>query len=129
MSIGSERGPLIGVEKGPLWRDESGPEAAQLFRLRSRLGPAVQGRSCAGFEAPAVVAGFDDVTVVGEAVEQRGCHLCVAEDGRPFGEAEIGRDDDAGPLIERTHPPRTAGKPYGPRFGCLTVFAFAFQAA
>ena len=27
------------------------------------------------FEAPAVVAGLDDVAVVGQAIEQRGCHL------------------------------------------------------
>ena len=35
-----------------------------------------------------------------EPIEQRCCHLCVAEDLRPFTEAEIGRDDDAGALIE-----------------------------
>src|SRR5260370_13360044 len=28
----------------------------------------------AAFEAPTVVAGLDNVTVVGQAVEQRGCH-------------------------------------------------------
>ena len=74
MSIGLETGPLIGAEKEPLGRDGSGPEAAQLSRLRSRLGPAVRGRSCAGLEAPAVVAGLHDVTVVRDAVEQRGFH-------------------------------------------------------
>lgn len=36
------------------------------------------------FEAPAVVAGFDDVAMVGNAVEQRGGHLGVAKDGRPL---------------------------------------------
>ena len=39
----------------------------------------VRGRSSgAVLEAPALVAGLDDVAVVGEPVEQRGGHLCVA---------------------------------------------------
>ena len=40
------------------------------------------------FEAPAFVAGFDDFAVMGEPVEERGCHLGVTEDGRPFTECE-----------------------------------------
>jgi hypothetical protein len=51
-------------------------------------------------EAEAVVSGLKDVAAVGQAVEERGGHLCVAEDRRPFAEAEIGSDDDAGALIE-----------------------------
>ena len=35
-----------------------------------------------------------------EPVEQCGCHLCVAKYLRPFTEAEVGRDDDTGALIE-----------------------------
>jgi len=35
-------------------------------------------------EVPAIVAGLDDVAVVGEPVEERIGHLGVAEDGRPF---------------------------------------------
>jgi hypothetical protein len=31
------------------------------------------------FEAPALVSGFDDLAMMGEAVEERGCHLGVAE--------------------------------------------------
>ena len=38
--------------------------------------------------------------MMGEPVEQRGCHLCIAEHAGPFAEAEIGRDDDAGALVE-----------------------------
>ena len=52
------------------------------------------------FEAPAVVAGLDDVAVVGQAIEQRGRHLGIAEDARPFAEGEIGGDDDRGALVE-----------------------------
>ncbi len=35
-----------------------------------------------------------------EPVEQGRGHLGIAEDGSPFGEAEIGGDDHAGALIE-----------------------------
>ena len=45
--------------------------------------------SGAVLEAPAVVAGLDDFAVMGEPVEQRGGHLGVAEDARPFGEGEV----------------------------------------
>src|SRR5271154_4686064 len=51
-------------------------------------------------EAEAVVSGFENVTAVGETIEQRSRHLGVAEHGSPLAEAEIGRDDDAGALIE-----------------------------
>ena len=37
---------------------------------------------------------------MGEPVEQRRRHLGVAEHAGPFAEAEIGRDDDAGALVE-----------------------------
>jgi len=47
-------------------------------------------------EAPAVVAGFDDVAVVRNAVEQRGGHLGVAEDSGPFTKGKVRRDDDRG---------------------------------
>jgi len=59
--------------------------------------------SGAVFEPPAIVAGFDDVAVVGETVEQSGGHLCVAEDGGPFGKGEVGGDDDRGLLVELAH--------------------------
>src|ERR1700677_456406 len=52
------------------------------------------------FEAEAVVSGFEDVAAVGKTIKQRGRHLRVAEHGGPLAEAEIGRDDDAGALIE-----------------------------
>ena len=51
-------------------------------------------------EPEAVVSCFEDVAVMSEVVEKRGCHLGVTEDGGPFAEAEIGGDDDAGALVE-----------------------------
>ena len=37
---------------------------------------------------------------MGKAVEQRRRHLGVAEHAGPFAEAQVGRDDDAGALVE-----------------------------
>ena len=51
-------------------------------------------------EPPALIAGFNDVAMVSERVEQRGGHLGVAEHGRPLAEGEVGGDDDRGALIE-----------------------------
>ena len=44
-------------------------------------------------EAPAVVAGLEDGAVMGQAVEQRGGHLGVAEDAGPFTERQVRGDD------------------------------------
>ena len=68
-------------------------------RSRRGWGPG-RGCSSALLEAPALVAGLDDVAVMGEPVEQRGRHLRVAEDARPLSEGEIGRNDDRGLLVE-----------------------------
>jgi hypothetical protein len=38
--------------------------------------------------------------VVREPVEERGGHLCVAEDARPFAEGEVGGHEDGGLLVE-----------------------------
>ena len=60
----------------------------------------VSGRLFAVLEAPAVVAGLDDVAVVCQAVEHGGGHLGVAEYLRPIGEGEIGRDQQRGILVK-----------------------------
>ena len=52
------------------------------------------------FKAPGLVAGFDDLAVVGEAIEECGRHLGIAEDCRPFTKGEVGGDDDRGALVE-----------------------------
>ena len=57
-------------------------------------------RSGAVLEAPTLIAGLDDVAVVGETIEECGGHLWVAEHARPFAEGEIGRDDDRSSFIE-----------------------------
>ncbi len=38
--------------------------------------------------------------MVRDAIQQRGCHLCIAEDSDPFSELQVGGDDDAGFLVE-----------------------------
>jgi len=37
---------------------------------------------------------------MGKAVEQSGGHLCIAEDGGPFAEGQVGGDDDRGAFVE-----------------------------
>ena len=37
---------------------------------------------------------------MGEPIEERGGHFGVTEDAGPFAEAQVGGDDDAGPLVE-----------------------------
>ena len=54
----------------------------------------------AAFEAPTVVAGFHDVAMVSQAVEQRGGHFGVAEHAGPLTEGKIGGDDDGCALVE-----------------------------
>jgi hypothetical protein len=36
------------------------------------------------FEAPAAIARLNDIAVMGQVIEQRGCHLGVAEHTGPF---------------------------------------------
>jgi hypothetical protein len=67
-------------------------------RGSARLG--FLGSSGAVLEAPAFVAGLDDVAVMREAVEQGRGHLGIAEDAGPFAEGEIGGDEDRGALVE-----------------------------
>ena len=57
-------------------------------------------RGGARLEAEAVVAGFDDMAVMRQAIEQCGRHFRIAEHAGPFTEAEVRRDRHAGALIE-----------------------------
>jgi hypothetical protein len=68
----------------------SGARGRCLFAHRGKPG----WYSGAIFEAPAVVPGFDDIAMMGKAIEQRRGHLGVAEDGRPFRKGQVGSDDD-----------------------------------
>ncbi|SRR5271169_1795945 len=67
----------------------NGPPVASV----SNLGYGGGGAGLTEVE-PAFVAGFDDFAVMGQSVEQRGRHLGVAKDARPFAKGEVGRDDD-----------------------------------
>ena len=55
---------------------------------------------CAVLEAPAFVAGLDDLAVVRKPVEQRGCHLGISEDAGPFAEGQVGCDNDGCAFVE-----------------------------
>jgi hypothetical protein len=65
----------------------------------------------AAFEAPTVVAGFDDVAMMGQAVEQRGCHLGITEHAGPFAEREVGGTVLAFPHIAAKGERLAKGKP------------------
>ena len=54
----------------------------------------------AAFESPAVIAGLNDVAVMGQPIEQRSSHLGVTKHAGPLAEGEIGGDDDGGALVE-----------------------------
>jgi hypothetical protein len=68
----------------------------------ARLGQFGSCGSGAVLEAPALVAGFNDVAMVDQAVEQRCRHLGVAEHARPFAEREVRCHDDRGLLVKPT---------------------------
>ena len=55
---------------------------------------------CTGFEAEAVVSGLQDVAKVGQAVQECGRHLGIAEDRGPFADAQIRGDDNAGAFVK-----------------------------
>ncbi len=61
------------------------------------LFPGCSGGAC--LEPEAVVSGFQDVTAVGQAVEQGRGHLGITKDCGPFAEAQVGGDDDARALV------------------------------
>ena len=104
------------IDPPPLWHgggcpgsQQGGPGRLRVAFCAARSGaargvpvdpPGQPGRSMAGaglravLEAPTLVAGFDDLAVMGEAVEQRGGHLGVAEHRGPFSEGKVGGNDD-----------------------------------
>src|SRR6516164_11593959 len=120
LSISAEPGPGISVPSRPTLAVEqpSSPESTEGTRARravpsraterrAREGAvrprgAIRGVRASGsvFEAPALVAGFENVAVVGQPVEQCRGHLGVGEDARPFGKGEIGRQNDRGALVQ-----------------------------
>ena len=53
---------------------------------RARVGSVIV---VAALEAPAVIAGLDDVAVVGQPIEQSGGHLGIAEHAGPFAEGQV----------------------------------------
>lgn len=95
----SKRAPLSACKRAPCamgWLARCGVASIS----RSRIGPAGHRVSGTGLEAPALVAGLDDVAVVGDTIEQRGRHLGIAEDCGPFPEGEVGGHDDRGAFVE-----------------------------
>jgi hypothetical protein len=118
LSNGKQSGPRIGMEKGPPSRalgqacpgsEQEGPARVAQCPHERRSGArgrylfAHRGKpgwhSGAVLEAPALVAGFDDFAVMGQAVEERGCHFGVTKHTGPIAKGQVGRDDDRGALV------------------------------
>src|SRR5205823_14119406 len=74
----------------------SGARGRCLFAHRGKPG----WHSAAVFEAPALVAGFDDFTMMGETIEERGRHLGVAKHTGPIAKGQIGGDDNGSALVK-----------------------------
>ena len=55
------------------------------------------------FEPPALVTSLHDLAMMREPVEERRRHFGVAKDTGPFGEGEVGGDDDGGALVKTAH--------------------------
>jgi hypothetical protein len=70
------------------------------LRSRGERGGGTISSSGAVLEAPTLVAGLDDVTVMRETIEERGGHLWVAKGAGPFTEGEICCDDDRRTFVE-----------------------------
>lgn len=52
-----------------------------------------------GLDAPAVVAGLQDLGVVCDPIKQSGRHLAVAKDPGPFAEGQVGSDQQRRTLV------------------------------
>jgi hypothetical protein len=62
--------------------------SSEAAKWRSERGPA-GGWFMPGFEAPALVIGFEDLAVMRQAVEQCGRHLRILRNAGPFTEFQI----------------------------------------
>ena len=92
---GSEQEGPARVAQCPHER-RSGARGRCLFAHRGKPG----WHSGAVFEAPALVAGFEDFAMMGQAIEERRRHLGVAKYTGPIAKGQIGGDDDRGALVE-----------------------------
>ena len=76
--------------------------------------PFAMGLGCGAVpEAEAVVAGLQDVAVVGEPVEQCRGHLGIPEYRCPLTETEVGGDDHACLLVQLAEKVKQQGTPRG----------------
>src|SRR5258705_7911703 len=80
--------PFFAAKNDPFDGAETGSAEPHIAE-QSRSWRAASGRLCAVLEAPAFVAGLDDVAVVCQPVKHGGGHFCVAEDLRPICERGI----------------------------------------
>lgn len=98
-------------------RDPLEPAADKSQNAINRRSVLRAGRLRLSVSRSQAVAGLDDVAVMGQAVEQCGSPLCLAEHARLFVEGYIGSGDDGGGLIkpaDRVEQKLAAGLGKGP---------------
>ena len=52
------------------------------------------------FDSPAIITGFNNVTVMSDSIKQSRGHFLITEYRRPFTESEVSGDNDRGSLVE-----------------------------
>ena len=102
--------PLPGISHAPLWdwcqtASKTDPQSASNFdplELSVMASPRGRGGSLLAsvFEPPAVVAGLDDLAMMGDSVQERRGHLGVAKDLAPLAKGQVGRHQDRSPFVE-----------------------------
>jgi len=83
------------------WRCTAPSRAALTWRVRLGVLLVCRLFLCAAFalrEAIGRIAGLNDCAVVGDTIQQGGCHLGIPEDGDPFTELQVSDYDDTGLL-------------------------------
>ena len=89
-----------------LYQDEAGQQI-KLQGERSSTGGLIcwpvakflQWVLIAVVDAPALVAGFNDVTMVRQSIQERCCHFGVGKYARPLTECEIGGQQNGRPFV------------------------------
>jgi hypothetical protein len=95
-----QKGPLFEIGKKRPESDARSECVAQQHRRRAPARSFLFLKSGTVFEAPAVVAGLDDVAVMGEPIKECCCHLGVTEDRWPFAECKVCCENDRGALVK-----------------------------
>ena len=82
----------MNVKQRPIFSTQQRPKLSSLCG-RFRLFPPL-------LEPEGVIPGFEDVAMMGDAIEECGGHLGITEHRDPFGEGQVGGDDQGCLFVE-----------------------------